>query len=110
MVSHNDCEKQHNLSQFNLLNVKQCTEAPFNIQHANIQARVYVRAKLNVFALSNARHLLKKNQKFASKVMLNIDVLTELFGTIIQCHYLLHLIPLNVKTLLDTLLELITKY
>ena len=45
MVSHYDCEKQHNFCQFNLLNVKQCTEAPSNIQHANIQARVYVRAK-----------------------------------------------------------------
>ena len=45
MVSHYDCEKQHNLRQFNLLNVKQSTEAPSNIQHANIQAQVYVRAK-----------------------------------------------------------------
>ena len=45
MVSHYDSEKQHNLRQFKLLNVKQCTEAPPNIQHANVQARVYVRAK-----------------------------------------------------------------
>ena len=45
MVSHYDCEKQHNLRQFNLLNVKHCTEAPPNIQHANIQAQIYVRAK-----------------------------------------------------------------
>ena len=45
MVSHYDCEKQHNLRQFNLLNVEQCTEAPSNIQHANIQARVFVGAK-----------------------------------------------------------------
>ena len=45
MVSHYDCEKQHNRRQFNLLNVKQCTEAPSNIQHASVQARVYVRAK-----------------------------------------------------------------
>ena len=45
--------KQHNLRQFNLLNLKhctllnlkQCTGAPSNIQHANVQARVYVRAK-----------------------------------------------------------------
>ena len=40
IVSHYDCEKQHNLRQFNLLNVKQCTEAPSNIQHASVQARV----------------------------------------------------------------------
>ena len=45
MFSHCDCEKQHNLRQFNLLNVKQCTEAPSNIQHASVKARVYVRAK-----------------------------------------------------------------
>ena len=45
MVSHYDCAKQHNLRQFNLLNVKQCTEAPFDIKHASIKARVYVRAK-----------------------------------------------------------------
>ena len=45
MVSHYDCAKQHNRCQFNLLNVKQCTEAPSNKQHASVQARVYVRAK-----------------------------------------------------------------
>ena len=45
MVSHYDCEKQHNLRQFNLPNVKQCTEPPSNIQHASVKARVYVRAK-----------------------------------------------------------------
>ena len=47
MVSHYDCEKQHNLRHFNLLNVKQCTEAPSNIQYANGKARVNVRAKAN---------------------------------------------------------------
>ena len=45
MVSHNDCEKHHNLRQFNLLNVKQGTEAPSNIQHASVKARAYARAK-----------------------------------------------------------------
>ena len=45
MVSHYDCAKQHNLRQFNLLNVKQCTEAPSDIKHASVKARVYVRAK-----------------------------------------------------------------
>ena len=45
MVSHYDCAKQHNRRQFNLLNVKQCTEAPSDIQHASVQACVYVRAK-----------------------------------------------------------------
>ena len=45
MVSHYDCTKQHNLRQFNLLIVKQCTEVPFDIKHASVKARVYVRAK-----------------------------------------------------------------
>ena len=45
MVSHYDCAKQHNLRQFNLLNVKQCTEDPSDIKHASVKARVYVRAK-----------------------------------------------------------------
>ena len=44
VVSHYDCAKQHNLRQFNLLNVKQCTEAPSDIKHARVKARVYVRA------------------------------------------------------------------
>ena len=45
MGSHYDCEKQPNLRQLNILNLKPCTEAPSNIQHAKIQVRVYVRAK-----------------------------------------------------------------
>ena len=45
MVSHYDCAKRHNLRQFNLLNVKQCTEAPSDIKHASVKARVCVRAK-----------------------------------------------------------------
>ena len=45
MVSHNACEKQHNWRQLNLLNVKQCTEAPSNIKHASVKVRVYVRPK-----------------------------------------------------------------
>ena len=45
LVSHYDCAKQPNLRQFNLLNVKQCTEAPSDIKHASVKARVYVRAK-----------------------------------------------------------------
>ena len=44
MVSHYECAKQHNLRQFNLLNVKQCTESPSDIK-ASVKALVYVRAK-----------------------------------------------------------------
>ena len=45
MVPHYDCAKQHNLRQFNLLNVKQCTEAHSDIKHASVKARVHFRAK-----------------------------------------------------------------
>ena len=45
IVSHYDCAKQHNLRQFSLLNVKQCTEAPSDIKHTSVKARLYVRAK-----------------------------------------------------------------
>ena len=33
------------MRQYNLLNVKQCTEVPSDIKHASVNARVYVRAK-----------------------------------------------------------------
>ena len=36
---------QHNLRQFKLLSVKQCTEPPSDIKHASVKARVYVRAQ-----------------------------------------------------------------
>ena len=62
MVSHYDCEKQLNLRQFYLLNVKQCTEAPSNIQHASVKARVYVRAKIKVLKLTNY-HICQKSKK-----------------------------------------------
>ena len=45
MVYQYDCKKQQSLRQFTLLDVKQCIEAPSIIQHASVEARVYVRAK-----------------------------------------------------------------
>ena len=45
MVSHFDCANQHNLRQFSVLNVKQCTEAPSDIKHASVKAGENVRAK-----------------------------------------------------------------
>ena len=89
MDSHFDCEKQHILRQFNLLNVKQWTEATSNIQHANVNARFYVRAKGTVKAFMCETY--KKKRKIFFKVQFNADVLTELFGIITQCNFLLHL-------------------
>ena len=48
MVSHYDCATQHNLRQFILPNVKQWTEAPSDNKHANVKARIVVRAKVKL--------------------------------------------------------------
>ena len=63
MVSHYNCEKQHNLRQFNLLNVKPCNEAPSIIQHANVRARVYVRAKAKRVEAFKCEAYAKKERK-----------------------------------------------
>ena len=63
MVSHNDCAKQHNLRQFNLLNVKQSTEAPLDIKHGSVKARVYVRAKAKRIKAFNCVAYAKKERK-----------------------------------------------
>ena len=109
MVTQYDFEKQHNLRQFNLLNVKQCTEAPSNIQHANVQARVYVGAKAkHVRAFKCEAYA--KEQTICFQGNVKTDVLIELFGIITLSRYLSLSIPLNVKTLLDISMELIINF
>ena len=68
MVSHYDCAKQHNLRQYNLLNVKQCTKAPSDIKHASVKARVYVRAKAKRIKAFKCVAYAKKKEKYAFKV------------------------------------------
>ena len=63
MVSHYDCAKQHNLRQFNLLTVKKCTEAPSDIKHASVKARVYVRAKAKRIKAFKCGAYTKKERK-----------------------------------------------
>ena len=84
MVFHYDCEQQHNLRQINLL--KPRTEAPSNIQHAKVRARVYVRAKTKRVKAFKCEAYAKKEKKFVFKAQLIIDVLIEPYGTTI--HYL----------------------
>ena len=68
MVSHYDCAKQHNLRQFNLLNVKQCTEAPSDIKHASVKARVKVRAKAKrIKAFKSVAHAQKGKKDLLSR-------------------------------------------
>ena len=68
MNSHYDCAKQHNLRQFNLLNVKQCTEAPSDIEHASVKARVYVRAKAKRIKAFKCVAYAKKERKVCFQV------------------------------------------
>ena len=63
MVSHYDFAKQHNLRQFNLLNVKQCTEVLSYIKHASVKAGVYVRAKAKRIKAFNCVAYAKKERK-----------------------------------------------
>ena len=67
MVSHYDCEKQHNLRQFNLLNVKPCTEALSNIQHAKVRARFYVRAQAKRVKAFKCEAYAKKEKSLFSR-------------------------------------------
>ena len=92
MVSHYDCAKQHTLRHFNLLNVKQCTEAPSDIKHASVKARVYVRAKAKRIKAFKCVAYAKKEKKSAFKARLNTAVSIELYGTTILYHFLLPLI------------------
>ena len=75
MVSHYDCAKQHNLRQFNLLNVKQCTELLLTL-NMQVLKPVYMSAqKLNVSKLSNVLLMQRKKGKYAFKDLSNIVVL-----------------------------------
>ena len=78
--------------------MKQCTEAPSNIQHANVNARVYVRAKAKRVKAFMCEAYANK-ERYVFKVHLNTDVLTKLYGIITQCHFLLHL---TLQTYVDT--------
>ena len=73
MVSH-DCAKQHNLRQFNLLNVKQCTEAPSDIKHASGKAFVYVRANAKRIKAFKCVAYAKKERKITIIVLLTINL------------------------------------
>ena len=77
MVSHYNCAKQHNFCHINLLNEKQCLEAPSDIQLANVQAQVYVSSKAKrIKAFNNEvfRLMLKKKARYVSKALKNTDV------------------------------------
>ena len=92
MVSHYDCAKQHNLRQFNLLNVKQCTKLLPTINTQVLKPVYMSEQKLNTLKLLNVLLMQKRKERFAFKVPSKIVVLIELYGTIIHYHFLLLLI------------------
>ena len=68
-------KEQHNLTQFIHLNVKQCTEAPSNIPHAIVQARVYARAKAKRVKAFKCVVYAKRKEQVVSKAPLETDAL-----------------------------------
>ena len=85
MVSHYDCEKQDNLRQFILLNVKPCTEAPRTFNKLKFKPEFMFEQKLNALKFLNVKLTLGRNEKIVVKAQLNIDVLIEPYGT--KTHY-----------------------
>ena len=81
MVSHYDCEKQHNLRQFNSINVKPCTEALQTFNMLKFEPEFMFELKLNPLKLSNVKLLQRKKEKSVFKAQLNTDVLIEPYGT-----------------------------
>ena len=67
IVSHYDCSKQHNLRQFNLLNVQSCHQAPSNIQHTRTQATVYVRAKAKTIKPFKCEAYVKTDRQYCTR-------------------------------------------
>ena len=87
MVSHYDCAKQHNLREFNLPNVKQCTKAPSDIKHASVKARVYVRAKAKRIKAFKCVAYAKKERKICFQGSVKYRRVDR---TAIHYHFLLH--------------------
>ena len=92
MVSHYDCEKQHNLRQFNLsyLNNAQKLHQIFNKLVYNLE--YWLEQRRNALKPINVSLMQKRNERFVSKALSNTDGSIELYGIIILCHFLLQLI------------------
>ena len=101
MVSHYDCAKQHNLRQFNLLNVKQCTEVLSDIKHASVKARVYVRAKTKRIKAFKCVAYAKKESKICFQGSVKYHRVDRTLWTCL----LLHLFTIATPPPLETLAE-----
>ena len=66
-----------------------------------VKPKSMLEKKLNALKLINVSLMPKKTERFVSKAQSDIDVLTELYGTIALGHFILHVILKSVKVLLD---------
>ena len=103
MVSHYDCEKQQNLRQFNLLNVKQCTAAPLNIQHVSVNARVNVRAKTKRIKAYKCVAYAKKDRKICFQSSVKYRLVDKTVWNHNTMPLPVTLDPLECENLKDTL-------
>ena len=92
MVSQYDCAKQHNFRQFKLLIVEQRTEAPSNIQHNIVQARVYVRANAKRIKVFKREAYAIKERTIRFQGSVKYRRVDRAVGIITQCQFLLPLI------------------
>ena len=68
MVSHYDCAKQHNLRQFNLLNINNALKLLPTLNMPVLKPVYMSEQKLNVSKLSNVLLMQRKKGKYAFKV------------------------------------------
>ena len=94
MVSHYDCAKQHNLRQFNILNVKQCTVAPSDIKHASVKDMLMLKKETKICFQGSVKY------RRVDRTVWNHNTLP----------FPVTLDPSECKTILDILMVLITKY
>ena len=67
LVSHYDCSKQHNLRQFSLTRVEQCSQAPSSLEYTRVIASVYVRAKAKRLKAWTCEAYIKKERYVCSQ-------------------------------------------
>ena len=100
----------NNFRQFNLLNVKPSTEAPSNIQHAKVKARVHVRVEAERIKAFKCEAYAKKERKIYFQGSVKYRRVDRTVWNQYTLPYLITLDPINCKkNLLDTLMVQIIK-
>ena len=97
MVSRYNCEKQHNLSQFNLLNANKALKHLQTYNTINSKPEFSFELKRNGLKPLKVQPTQRMNVKSVSKADSTTDVLIELFGTITHYLFLKLLTPIRYK-------------